>query len=361
MYRCRFCTIDWPSRQSFNAHCKGCKQYLKHKGTTALGSRLRAPVPKAQSHEAIPDPLPSSSPQSSDPMATFKKVLQNAGLLPSHGERTQETLQQKRRRLLQAAKTRAIEHYWPVKSVTVAMRAEARLAMDRELRDEPLEEFTFQEVNELTEGIRERVYTLHWHRQEEEERRIQEGESRTRATQRDQDRTQTERTRKKVVFLDEARRRAVNLLKTRALPFLQRLQALENILTQLDAALTGDESLFDAYASIDAVLQARVAEWDAAQAARQQKEWWEIGVAIFSLWCTYAKGPEILLWLWKILSPEPAEHSEHSQQPHTEAPPQTSEESISPRPAKRIRRPSTSPATESTSPPPYTESENRSG
>jgi DNA primase len=246
------------------------------------------------------------------------------------------------------------------------MRAEARLALDRELRNEPLEEFTLQEVNELTEGIRQRVYTPHWHRQEKEDRRIQDREARTRATQRDQDRTHTERTRKKVVFLDEARRRAVALLKPRALSFLQRLQILEDILTQLDATLTGDELLSDAYASIEAVLQARVADWDAddaAQAARQQEEWWDIGAAvvvILSLWFMYAKGPDILQWLWKILSPEPAENSERAQQPDTEAPPQTSEESLSPRPVKRIRRPRTSPATEPTSPPPYPESENRS-
>jgi hypothetical protein len=203
------------------------------------------------------------------------------------------------------------------------------------------------------EGIRDRVYASLRHRQEKEARRIQEGEARKRAAQRDDDRKHTERTRKKVVFLEEARRRAVTLLKTRAMSFLERLQLLEDILTQLDSTLSGDESLSEAYASIEAVLQARVTGWnadDAENAARQQEEWGDIGTAvvvILSVWFMYAKGPDILQWLWKILSPEPGANSERAQQPATEAPPHASDESLTP------RRPRTSPATEHSSPPPY--------
>ena len=108
----------------------------------------------------------------------------------------------------------------PVKKMQgPAMRAAAGLAIDRELRDEPLEEFTLQEVNELAEGIRERVYTSLRHHQQEEARRIQEGKERKRTAQLNHDRKHTERTRKKVLFPDETRRRAVTLVKTHALSF----------------------------------------------------------------------------------------------------------------------------------------------
>lgn len=285
---------------------------------------------------------------------------------PSAGE-TQETPQQKRRRLLQAAKGKAIDRSWGFTgTLTGEMRAAARLAIERELRDEPLEEFSSQEVIELAEGVRDRVYASFWSRQKKETQRTQEAEERKRADQRDDDRKQKERIKKKAVFLNEAQRRVITFLKTHALSPRERLQVMEEILTLLDETLTGGEPLPEAYAAIEAVLQARVVDWDAddaAQEARQQEEWWDIGAAvvvILSLWFMYAKGPDILQWLWKILSPEPAENSERAQQPDTETPPQTSENSLSPRPVKRIRWPRTSPATEPTFPPPYPESENRS-
>ena len=89
---------------------------------------------------------------------------------------------------------------------------------------------------------------------------LRKSEDRKRADQRDDDRKQKERTKKKAAFLNEARRRAVALFKTRSLSLLQRIQVMEEILIPLDAALTGAESLSEAYASIDAVLQARVAD-----------------------------------------------------------------------------------------------------
>ena len=116
--------------------------------------------------------------------------------------------------------------------------------------------------------------------------------------------------------------------------------------------------------SIDAVLQARVADWDvddAAKAARQQEEWWDIGAAvvvILSLRFMYAKGPEILQWLWKIHSPVPPANSESAQQPATEAPVQASDNPLSRGPIKCRGRPRSSPATEH--PPSFPENENRS-
>ena len=59
MYTCNFCNRkDFPSRQSFNAHCRWCALYLQHKQQqAALGTSLRDAVPKAQPHPTPASPI----------------------------------------------------------------------------------------------------------------------------------------------------------------------------------------------------------------------------------------------------------------------------------------------------------------
>jgi len=362
MYKCNFCQRnDLPSRQSFYAHLKWCPEYLKkkQKRKAASGMSLREAVPKGQPHPPISSPIPSPPlPHTDDPLAPFRNFLQGLGVQPPSAGETQETPQQKRRRLLQAAKSRAVDHYWPFTgTVTAEMRAAARLAIEHELRDEPLEEFSPQEVIELAEGLRDRVYTSFWSRQKKEAQRTQEAEERKRADQRDDDRKQKERTKKKAAFLNEALRRVITFLKTHALSPRKRLQVMDETLTLLDETLTGDEPLPEAYAAIDAVLQARIADWDACEAARearQQEDWWELGTAvvvIIALGVIYVKAPEIFNWLLKTLWPEPAENSGATDKPTGEAPCPPSDQQAPLRRIRRIRRPAQSPAPEPPSPP----------
>jgi len=369
MHKCNFCQRqDFPSRQSFNAHCRWCAAYLQHKQERkpASGTSLRQAVPKAQPVQVTPSPMqPLPLPHLNDPFAPFKDFWQDIGVsLPNAGG-TQETPQQQRRRLLQAAKNNAINRSWGFTGpVTAEMRAAARLAIERELRDEPLEEFSSQEVIELAEGVCDRVYSSFWSRQKKETQRIQEAEERKRADQRDDDRKHKERTKKKAAFLNEAQRRVITFLKTHALSPRQRLQVMEEILTLLDETLTGDEPLPEAYTAIDAVLQARVADWDAYEAAkeaRQQEEWWELATAvvvIISLGVMYVKAPYILNLLLKVLWPETTENSGATGTPTGEAPCPSSDEHTPPRPVKRMRRPTQSPAPEPPSSPSKTESAN---
>jgi hypothetical protein len=354
MYKCNFCQRnDLLSRQSFYAHLKWCVEYPKNKQKrkAALGMSLREAVPKGQPPQPISSPIPSPPlPHTNDPLAPFRDFLQGLGVQPPSAGGTQETPQQKRRRLLQAAKSQAIDHYWSFTgTVTAEMRAEARLAIDRELRNEPLDEFTPQEVRELVEGIRNRVYTSIQRRQEKETRRAQEREDRKRADQLEHARTQQDRTKKKGAFLTEARRRAVVLFRTRSLSLLQRIHVMDEILTPLDAALTGDESLCDACASIEAVLQARVADWeaeDATKAAKQQEEWMEFAVVVLVIIAggfTFVKAPGILLWLLNMFSPKPADSAGDPKKPTEEAPSSPSDPPTPLRRVKKIRRPSQSP------------------
>jgi hypothetical protein len=224
------------------------------------------------------------------------------------------------------------------------MRAAARLAIDRELRDEPLEEFSSQEVIELAEGVCGRVYSSFWSRQKKERQRTQAAEERKRAGELENDRKQQERTKKKNTFLTEARRRAVVLFQTRSLSLVQRIHMMDEILTPLDAALTGNESLSEASASIEAVLQGRVADWDAqdaAKAAKQQEEWMEFAVVILVIIAggyMFVKAPGILLWLLNIFSPKPADSAGDPKKPSEEAPSPPSDPPTPVRRVKKIRR-----------------------
>ena len=336
MHKCSFCQRDdFPSRQSFYAHLKWCDAYRQHKLGQKATASLREAVPKAHPDQTTSPPTPL--PHMNDPFAPFIQALQGAGLRsPKTGE-PQETAHQRIRRVLQAAKSHAIDHYWPLtRTITAEMRAEARLAIDRELRNEPLDEFTTQEMRELGEGIRERVYISIQRREEDQTRRAQEAEDRKRAEHLEHDRSQEECTKKKGAFLAEARRRAVVLLQTRSLSLAQRIHVMEQILTPLDAALTGDESMSEACASIDAVLQARVADWeteDAAKVAKQQEEWMEFAVVVLVIIAggfTFVKAPGILLWLLNVFFPNPADSAEDAKKPSEEAASTTSDPEVAP-------------------------------
>lgn len=344
MHKCSFCLRDdFPSPQSFYAHLKWCDAYRRHKLERKAAASLRQAVPKTQPDQTTSPPTPL--PHTNDPFAPFIQALQGAGLQsPKTGE-PRETAQQRIRRMLQAAKSEAIDHYWSLtRTVTPEMRAKARLAIDRELRDEPLDEFTPQEVRELAEGIRERVYLSIQRRQENEARRGQEAEDRKRAGQLENTRKQQERIKKKDLFLTEARRRAIVLFQTRSLSLLQRIHAMDEILSLLDAALTGDESLSEACASIQAVLEARMADWeaeDAVKATRQQEEWIEFAVGVLVILAggyTFVNAPGILFWLLNMFSPKPAHSAEAPKKPSEEAPNPPSDPPTPVRRIKKIRR-----------------------
>src|SRR5262249_13568197 len=175
MHICRFCgRDDFPSPQSFYAHLKWCDAYRQHKLDQKTAASLRQAVPKAHANPTT-SPPPNPLLHTNDPFTPWMQTLQEMGLRSPLAGDAQETAQQRIRWLLQAAKSRAIDQEWSYMGrVTADMRAEARLAIDRELRSEPLDEFTPDELRELVEGVRNRIYTCIQRRQERETRRNQE-------------------------------------------------------------------------------------------------------------------------------------------------------------------------------------------
>src|SRR6185295_13590030 len=123
MHTCRFCLRDdFPSPQSFYAHLRWCDAYKQHKLEQKSAASLRQAVPKAYpAHTTSP---PNPPPPMNDLFGPFIQALQSTELRHPETKEVQETAPQRIRRLLQAAKTQAIDHYWSLtKTVTAEMRA----------------------------------------------------------------------------------------------------------------------------------------------------------------------------------------------------------------------------------------------
>jgi hypothetical protein len=340
MLKCKFCGRHFPSDQSLYAHFKHCEAYRKHKMKKQFASLGQA-LPKEGSRKATSSLVPSL-PNPPDPFAPIRQLLEQMGVPTS--PRPDETPQECRRRLLQAAKSQVIDRHWSFNGmrVTAQMRAEARLAIERKLRDEPLEEFAVQEIMELAEGIRDGIYTSFLQQQEQDAQRARQLEEQKRRDENHEVRQERDRSKKKAAFMEEAARRLRAWFKTRSLSPLERLGVWEDLQIQLEEVLTGAESPPDAYATIEVLLQARVAEWNAqeeAMEAKRHEEWLDIAIVILGLVTfgfLYYKAPAVLLWILQVLSPGPTDNSRDATQPPGDTEPSPPHE---PRARRRVKRP----------------------
>ena len=198
--KCKFCGRHFPSDQSLYAHFKHCQAYREHKLKKQTASLGQA-VPKAGGRAStFSHPGSLNSP---DPISSLQPFFEAMGV-PSP-PRAQETPQERRRTLLQAAKSHVVDRHPCLNGsvVTVQMRARAKLAIDDELRDEPLEEFSTQEVMELAEDIRDRVYATFLREHEKAARRTCEAEARKQRDEAEEHRKAQVRE-KKAAYLEEA-------------------------------------------------------------------------------------------------------------------------------------------------------------
>jgi hypothetical protein len=360
MHTCQFCgRPDLASQQSVYAHLKHCDLYQqqKKKKNAALGTSLRQSLPKAHDNETKSSVVPPLlGPSSTDPFAQFMGMLHGAGFPSSKSIHVDETPLQQRRRLLQTAKSQVVDQYWGVPgTITAEMRAAAKLTIEHELRNEVLEEWAPEEVNEVAAGIRDRIYTSFLHQQEQNARRAQTVEERKSRAQVDALRKEIERAKKKTAFIDEGLRRIGAWLKMRSCAPLEQLVVLAEVRTQFDVAFTGAETLSEAQAAIDSVLKARIAEWDAAEArraAKWQEEWSDLAVAVaglIALGVMYLKAPELVLWILKVFWPDQTESPGPTDKPPTQAAGQPGDEATPSPPIRRVRR---SPTSATPKPPP---------
>ena len=266
------------------SHMKWCAPYEteKTKKVAVLGS-----LPKAAT-------TPAAASDLSAPLREFEKAMN--GL--STKQHAQWAPQQRRREIVQAAKTEVIDRYrTPVGQVTASMRGAAKLAIERELASLPLEELPFEGVLEIAAAIRDSCYTPGFIRQarkasrqgvEEERRHQKEAEALGALLRADC---------RRKILIQQASLQAQASCEEKAITGWAHRSVVGDIKSRLAALLTGDEPILEAQAIVRAVMDARFAEAEAKQEAARANatERWYEGVAAVLILGTVLAAPLLAL------------------------------------------------------------------
>jgi hypothetical protein len=261
------------------AHLKHCKRYetSQSKKACALGTEPKACVTAAAIPpvQAIP---PIAAPDFSAPLRKFEQALRES----STKQQAPQTLQQRRREIVQAAKTQVINRYRPSSgTVTASMRGSAKMLIERELGTLPLEELPFEEVLELAAAIRDRLYEPALRKQAREAERQQVAHEAHRRKQIEDLAAGHRADRRKTTFIEQAIGQARARCEAQQIVGWDRLSVLVDLEVRLKEFLTGSESVPDAQVIIQTVLAARFVEAEAKHEAARMKadEQWREEVA----------------------------------------------------------------------------------
>lgn len=140
--RCRFCGRTFRNQQAVRAHLKACPSYrfLPKAVLPSIGSvpgtlRVRAGTP-------VPDLTPELMPEADSPHAGGGAVRQFL-----------------RRAAIQAVKREVLDSWWSLRHpVPAGIKAQALVAIERELSRLPVDELPRAELVTMAEGIRDRIY-----------------------------------------------------------------------------------------------------------------------------------------------------------------------------------------------------------
>ena len=327
MEQCWACGKRFTTSQGRKAHQKTCKQYRAHRAQqAALGTpRLRQPLPQAGNDSTPPSRSPQTAmSQPPDPFTITLDLLKKNGAIPGNTDCASKTPAQQRRVLLQQAKTTVIDQYWCTSfPITPQMKVDARSQIDRRLRTEPLEEWPLSEIFELAACLRDRIYTAAHQKTENAAKRTLEKHK----GDVDDLKSQTERTKRKEQWIAEALGKLSTQIRVHSIPPLIALQAICDIKAELGMTLTGDESLPDAHAAIDAVIHSRVADWKLDQEMREkrkQERWIEGATAmglLIGFFLLYVYFPQLFKYLFDIVFSASQEAASKSSPHHSSAPP----------------------------------------
>ncbi len=264
---CQFCHRSFKNRQGFVAHSKSCSKYQKAKAqqkapNSSIGKELQRDGLGTDSSKRA-----AQQPHADDPMAAFKALLGESGH-SSIGDRS-ASVASRRRLLLQRAKQQAIDAYIASEgNVTPVMRGEAHKAIEIELSQYPLEEFSSSEILERTMAIRDKVYAPYF-RQEREERERQAMQDRERLEQIIRERRTAEKHEcRKTLWMELARHKIVAGCQRRGLPTGAKL-SLELVIEQrVQMTLAGTESEQEAEEVIEFVINQHFQVLDEQKSAR---------------------------------------------------------------------------------------------
>jgi hypothetical protein len=292
MAKCRFCHRRFRSEQAVKAHLKHCKRYEVGQSTKAcaLGKKPKA-APTTDAALPVQSISPTEAPDLSAPLRELEKAMSE---LPTT-QHAPQTPQQRRREIVQAAKTQVIGRYrTSVGQVTVSMRGSAKLAIERELASMPLEELPFEEVLELAAAIRARIYESCFRKQAREAERQHAAHEARRRKQIEDLAAGHRADRRKTTLIEQAIGQARARCEAKQIRGRDRLSVLVDLEVRLKELLTGGESVPDAQVIIQTVLAARFVEAEATLAAAQAKateRWYEEVAAVLVLGAVVAAPP----------------------------------------------------------------------
>jgi hypothetical protein len=289
MASCKFCGHKCKSEQGVRAHLKRCEEYLKSKKLSALGK-----VPEAASAPSV-EPNLSAGPDCAAPLRAFEKAMHEL----STKQEAPQTPQQLRRSILQAVKAQVVDRHQSSSGiVTATMRGDAKMALEQQLASLPLEELPFGEVCELAAAIRDRLYAPTFKREAQEAKQQQAEQESRRHKQIEETATAHRAAGRKTTLIQQAIGQARARCEAEQIVGRNRFSVLEDIESQLTEFLTGNESVPDANAIIQTVIDARFVEAEAKQdaaRAKAEERWYEelAGCLVLGV---FLAAPLLALW-----------------------------------------------------------------
>ena len=289
MASCRFCGHKCKSEQGVRAHLKRCEEYSKSKKLSALGK-----VPEAASTPSV-EPNLSAGPDCDAPLRAFEKAMHE--LMTKRN--ASQTPQQLRRSILQAVKAQVVDRYQSSSGiVTATMRGAAKMSIEQQLASLPLEELPFDEVCELAAAIRDPLYVPTFKREAHEAKQQQAEQESRRHKQIEETAAGHRAAGRKATLIEQAVGQARARCEAKQIMGRNRLSVLVDIESQLTEFLTGNESVPDANAIIQTVIDARFVEAEAKQDAARAKadERWYEELAGCLVLGVFLAAPLLALW-----------------------------------------------------------------
>lgn len=362
MAACSFCQRKFRSPQAVKAHLKHCKRYHTIQNEQNEESGALGKQPKAETTPVATAPFQLgpqfATPDLFEPLRELLKSVSESSTKPEGPP----SPQQRRRKILQAAKEQVIDHYrTSLGQVTAAMRGAAKAAIERELASIPLEELPFPEVLELAAAIRDRLYAPAFRRQAREAER-QDAEKKARRRKEVEELGALIRAaRRKESFIQQASHQAQAYCEEKAITGWEQLSVVGDIESRLTEFLTGDESITEAQAIVRSVLDARFAEAEAKHAAvrAQADAKWRgdmlglllLGTLVGLLVLAFkypAQALPILSWIERTFGLKPTSESEAKAQEPSQTAESPDGAAWSPRRRRRQTVPVTPPGPEPT-------------
>ena len=264
---CYACHRTFPRKQSLFGHLKHCQ---KHADAKALKNATGFSFSR-QPHRGAPGSKPnqvSNQGWTEDLMAGFMSHRADAERASAAEPST--SLHSRRRHLVQRAKQQAIDAFYSSQgTVTLAMRGEARRAIEHELGKAPLEEFPWPEILEWALSIRDRIYEPYFQQARETQAReqAQKREAVERALREQQEAEQAQS--RKTIWLELARSQLAAGCARRGISSVDKLRLEGFVELRMTDLLNGHESEQQADETINFLLQQQFKIFDEQQAARK--------------------------------------------------------------------------------------------